>query len=170
MFDHKETLFHVASQLARRLANHLRETLAPFDLHPAQFTALSEIAEREGLTQAELVSRLDLEQPGVARTLAGLEADGWIEKASIGKGRAQGLYLSDKARAVLPQAAAVAASASVPGGAAKPFKNRSRPPDRRVERTGRRQPLQLPRPRGGEAHPQRLAWAAARTAPMPSTR
>ena len=111
VFDHKETLFHVASQLARRLANHLRETLEPFDLHPAQFTALSEIAEREGLTQAELVTRLDLEQPGVARTLSGLEAEGWIEKASIGKGRAQGLYLSDKAKTVLPQAAAAAAVA-----------------------------------------------------------
>lgn len=111
MFDHKETLFHVASQLTRRLANQLRETLEPFGLHPAQFTALSEIAEREGLTQAELVARLDLEQPGVARTLSGLEADGWIEKASIGKGRAQGLYLSSRAKAVLPDAAAAAARA-----------------------------------------------------------
>jgi len=111
VFDHKDTLFHVASQLARRLANQLREALEPFGLHPAQFTALSEIAAREGLTQAELVTRLDLEQPGVARTLSGLEADGWIEKASIGKGRAQGLYLSDKARTVLPQAAQAAAEA-----------------------------------------------------------
>ena len=111
MFDHKETLFHVASQLARRLANHLRETLEPFGLHPAQFTALSEIAGREGLTQAELVTRLDLEQPGVARTHTGLEAEGWIEKATLGKGRAQGLYLSEKAKTVLPQAAAAAAVA-----------------------------------------------------------
>ncbi len=111
MFDHKETLFHVASLLARQLANGLREALVPYGLHPAQFTALSEIAQREGLTQAELVSRLDLEQPGVARTLAGLEADGWIEKASLGKGRAQGLYLSDKARSVLPEAARAAAEA-----------------------------------------------------------
>lgn len=111
MFDHKETLFHIAGQLSRRLANSLRETLAPFGLHPAQFTALAEIAEREGLTQAELVARLELEQPGVARTLAGLEADGWIEKSSLGKGRAQGLYLSDKAKSVLPAAAAAAAEA-----------------------------------------------------------
>ena len=111
LFDHKETLFHVASQLARRLANHLREALAPFGLHPAQFTALAEIAYREGLTQAELVARLELEQPGVARTLAGLEAEGWIEKSTVGKGRAQGLYLSDKAKAVLPKAAEAAAEA-----------------------------------------------------------
>ncbi len=104
MFDHKDTLFHIASQLQRRLANRLREALLPHGLHPAQYTALAEIAEREGLTQAELVARLDLEQPGVARTLSALEADGWIERSSLGKGRAQGLYLSDKARAVLPTA------------------------------------------------------------------
>jgi len=110
MFDHKETLFHVVSQLARHLANEVREGLAPFDLHPAQFTALAEISEREGLTQAELATRLDLEQPGVARTLAGLAAAGWIEKSSL-KGRAQGLYLSDKARAVLPEATLAVAQA-----------------------------------------------------------
>ncbi len=112
MFNHKETLFHVASQLQRRLATLLRDALAPFGLHPAQFTALAEIAEREGLTQAELVARLDLEQPGVARTLAGLEAEGWIEKAALGKGRAQGLYLSDKAKSVLPAATVAAAEAN----------------------------------------------------------
>lgn len=111
MFDHKQTLLHAASLLARQLQNGLREALAPYQLHPAQFTALSEIGQREGLTQAELVQRLDLEQPGVARTLTGLEAEGWIEKSSLGKGRAQGLYLSDKARAALPAATKAAAEA-----------------------------------------------------------
>ncbi|MGV3492045.1 MAG: MarR family winged helix-turn-helix transcriptional regulator [Devosia sp.] len=111
MFDHKETLFHVASLLTRQLQNGLREALAPYGLHPAQFTALAEIGQREGLTQAELVLRLDLEQPGVARTLTGLEAEGWIERSSLGKGRAQGLYLSQRARGVLPDAAVAAAEA-----------------------------------------------------------
>jgi len=111
MFDHKDTLFHAASLLTRQLQNGLREALAPFGLHPAQYTALSEIALREGLTQAELVQRLDLEQPGVARTLTGLEAEGWIERSTLGKGRAQGLYLSPRARETLPQAASAAADA-----------------------------------------------------------
>ncbi len=110
MFDHKETLFHVTSQLTRRLANRVREALAPLGLHPAQFTALCEIGEREGLTQAELAMRLELEQPGVARTLAGLLDEGWIEKSTL-KGRAQGLYLSDRARAVLPEATLAVARA-----------------------------------------------------------
>ena len=111
MFDHKETLFHVTGQLSRQLSNRLREALTPLGLHPAQFTALAEIAQREGLTQAELVARLDLEQPGVARTLNGLEAEGWIERSSLGKGRAQGLWLTDKTRMVLPRATEAARSA-----------------------------------------------------------
>ena len=109
MFDHKETLGFLSAQLARQLANRLREALIPLGLLPAQFTALAEIAKAEGLTQKDLVERLDLEQPGVARTLGGLEAMGWIERRGLGKGRARGLYLTERARVTLPRAAEVAA-------------------------------------------------------------
>lgn len=108
-FDHKQTLTFQSARLARQLANHLREHLAPLGLLPAQYTALAEIEQDEGLTQKLLVERLDLEQPGVARTLSGLEAMGWIERRTLGKGRAQGLHLTDRARAALPRAHEVAA-------------------------------------------------------------
>jgi DNA-binding MarR family transcriptional regulator len=108
MFDHKETLGYLSAQLARHLGNRLREALTPLGLLPAQFTALAEIARDEGLTQKDLVDRLDLEQPGVARTLAGLEGMGWIERRSL-KGRSQGLYLTERAKLTLPRANAVAA-------------------------------------------------------------
>jgi DNA-binding MarR family transcriptional regulator len=75
---------------------------------PAQATALIEIGRAEGLTQKELVERLDVEQPGVARTLNGLEAEGWIVRQAKA-GRAQGLYLTDKAKAVVPEAARLCA-------------------------------------------------------------
>lgn len=110
MFDHKQTLGYVAAQLSRQHANRLREGLAPLGLLPAQYTALTEIAQAEGMTQKELVRRLDLEQPGVARTLSGLEAMGWLERRTM-KGRAQGLYLTERARMTLPRADAVAAAA-----------------------------------------------------------
>ena len=42
MFDHKETLFHAAGQLSRRLAQTLRDALAPVGLQPAQFAAAIE--------------------------------------------------------------------------------------------------------------------------------
>jgi DNA-binding MarR family transcriptional regulator len=108
MFEHKQTLLYLSAQLARQLSNRLREGLTPLGLLPAQFTALAEIARDEGLTQKDLVERLDLEQPGVARTLAGLEAMGWIERRTL-KGRSQGLYLTDRSRMTLPRANEVAA-------------------------------------------------------------
>jgi DNA-binding MarR family transcriptional regulator len=105
MFDHKHTLAYVSAHLSRILANRLREELAPLGLLPAQFTAIAEIAHDEGLTQKQLVERLDLEQPGVARTLTTMEADGWIERRTVDK--VQGLYLTDRSRDVLPRALAV---------------------------------------------------------------
>jgi DNA-binding MarR family transcriptional regulator len=73
---------------------------------PAQAAALIEIGATPGMTQKQLVERLEVEQPGVARTLNGLEADGWIFRESRG-GRAQGLYLSDRAAAIVPEAARI---------------------------------------------------------------
>jgi len=102
MFDHKQTLAYVSAHLSRILANRLREELAPLGLLPAQFTAIAEIARDEGLTQKQLVDNLDLEQPGVARTLTTMEAEGWIERRVVGG--AQGLFLTQRARDVLPRA------------------------------------------------------------------
>ena len=107
-FDQRETIGFQSAQLARLISLRLRERLAPLGLMPAQAAALIEIGQKPGLTQKELVERLEVEQPGVARTLNGLEADGWIFRESRG-GRAQGLYLSDRAAEVVPKAAEVTA-------------------------------------------------------------
>ncbi|MBN9305004.1 MAG: hypothetical protein BGO82_10140 [Devosia sp. 67-54] len=107
-FDQRDTIGFHAAQLARLLANRLREALAPLGVQPAQAAALIEIGRAEGLTQKQLVERLDVEQPGVARTLNGLEAEGWITRRHLA-GRAQGLYLTDKARALVPDLARITA-------------------------------------------------------------
>ena len=104
-FDQRDTIGFQAAQLARLIANRLRDALAPLGLMPAQVASLIEIGHAEGLTQKELVERLDVEQPGVARTLNGLEAEGWIVRQARA-GRSQGLYLTDRAKSVLPDAAA----------------------------------------------------------------
>lgn len=108
LFDQRESLGFVTAQLARLVAGRLRDGLAPLGLQPAQFSALIEIAGDEGMTQKDLVTRLDVEQPGVARTLNGLEAEGWITRQTKA-GRSQGLFMTDKARSVLPEAAETAA-------------------------------------------------------------
>lgn len=106
--DQRATIGFQAAQLARLVSLRLRDGLAPLGLMPAQAAALIEIGTKPGLTQKELVERLEVEQPGVARTLNGLEAEGWIFRESRG-GRAQGLFLSDKAAGVVPEAARVTA-------------------------------------------------------------
>lgn len=108
MFEHKQTLGYVSAQLARQLTNKLREGLIPLGLLPAQFTALIEISAAEGLTQKDLVERLGLEQPGVARTLGGLEAMGWIVRRGGRNGRSPGLFLTQRTRETLPRAAQIA--------------------------------------------------------------
>jgi DNA-binding MarR family transcriptional regulator len=107
-FDQRDTIGFQSAQLARLISLRLREGLSPLGLMPAQAAALIEIGQKPGLTQKELVERLEVEQPGVARTLNGLEAEGWIFRESRG-GRAQGLYLSDRAAAVVPEAVKVTA-------------------------------------------------------------
>src|SRR3569623_155474 len=107
-FDQRETIGFQAAQLARLVANRLREALLPLGVQPAQAAALIEIGRAEGLTQKELVERLDVEQPGVARTLNGLEAEGWIIRQAKA-GRAPGLFLTEKARAVVSDAARITA-------------------------------------------------------------
>jgi DNA-binding MarR family transcriptional regulator len=107
-FDQRATIGFQAAQLSRLVSLRLRDALAPLGLMPAQAAALIEIGNRPGLTQKDLVERLEVEQPGVARTLNGLEAEGWIFRESRG-GRTQGLYLSDRASAVVPEAVKVTA-------------------------------------------------------------
>jgi DNA-binding MarR family transcriptional regulator len=106
--DQRTTIGFQAAQLARLISLRLRDALAPLGLMPAQAAALIEIGQKPGLTQKELVERLEVEQPGVARTLNGLEAEGWIFREAR-SGRAQGLYLSDRAAGVVPEAARVTA-------------------------------------------------------------
>jgi DNA-binding MarR family transcriptional regulator len=105
-FDQRATIGFQAAQLSRLIAERLRKALTPLGLQPAQAAALIEILARPGLTQKELVDRLEVEQPGVARTVAGLEAEGWVRKEARA-GRSYGLFLTDKAMAVTPEAARI---------------------------------------------------------------
>src|SRR3954469_2477767 len=100
--DHRDTIGFQAAQLSRLISNRLRDALAPLGVLPAQAAALIEIGAAEGLRRRELVERAEVEQPGVARTLNTLEAEGWVTRQSRA-GRSQGLYLTDKARAVVPE-------------------------------------------------------------------
>lgn len=104
--DQRDTIGFQAAQLSRLISIRLRDGLAPLGLLPAQAAALIEIGTAEGMTQKALVERLEVEQPGVARTLNTLESDGWITREARA-GRSQGLFLTERARAVVDEAARI---------------------------------------------------------------
>jgi DNA-binding MarR family transcriptional regulator len=74
------SLGYLVNQLARLLAQALRERIEPHGVVPGQFAQLLALYESDGLTQAELCARVRVEQPTMANTLARMERDGLITR------------------------------------------------------------------------------------------
>ncbi|MCP4182103.1 MAG: MarR family transcriptional regulator [Hyphomicrobiales bacterium] len=90
---------YLINHMARLFAQGLRDEIAPLGIAPAQFMALLELWNEDGLTQKELVERLDVEQATIANTITRMERDGLIERRSHpDDGRARLIYATDKAR------------------------------------------------------------------------
>jgi len=100
---------YLSNHLARLFAAELTAALAPLGLAPAQFMTLLELWAEEGLTQADLVARLDVEQATMAQTLARMERDGLVTRAPHPTDRrARVVVLSDRARDLRAPALAAA--------------------------------------------------------------
>lgn len=101
----------LANHMARLFANGLQRRLKVLGLAPAQFMVLLELWEEDGLTQAALVERLDVEQATMANTLTRMERDGLIQrKPSQSDKRSKLVFLTQKAQ-MLQQDATEAAAA-----------------------------------------------------------
>jgi len=108
-FDKQASAGYLANHMARLFANGLQQRIKPLGLAPAQFMTLLALWEKDGLTQRDLVARLDVEQATMANTLARMERDGLIERRSHpGDGRAQSVHLTAKALALREPATAAA--------------------------------------------------------------
>ncbi|WP_372887326.1 MarR family winged helix-turn-helix transcriptional regulator [Shimia sp.] len=85
--------------MARLFARHLQQALRAHGVAPAQFMVLLELWEEDGLTQADLVARLDVEQATMANTLARMQRDGLIlRRPSTEDRRVRRILLTDRAR------------------------------------------------------------------------
>jgi len=100
---------YLANHVARLFARELAEAVRPLGLAPAQFMVLLELWRDEGLTQKDLVGRLDVEQATMAATLARMERDGLIERRpDQADARARRIQLTARARALQESALAAA--------------------------------------------------------------
>ena len=79
-FDKSQSAGYLANHLARLFAQGLQGRIGPLGLAPAQFMTMLELWTEDGLTQADLVARLDVEQATMANTLARMERDGLIRR------------------------------------------------------------------------------------------
>lgn len=92
--------FQVA-HLRRLLGDELRRQLEPYTVAPAQFAALLELLRQDGLTQAELCVRLDVEQPTMANTLTRMQRDGLVVRSPDPADRRRSrILLTARARAM----------------------------------------------------------------------
>ena len=100
-FQKERSAGFLANQMARLFAKGLQQRIRPLGLAPAQFMTLLALWDEDGLSQSELVRRLDVEQATMANTLARMERDGLIvRRSNPNDGRSQSVHLTRIAAAL----------------------------------------------------------------------
>ena len=100
-FDRKDSAAYLANLLAKGASRALQARADGSGLAPGQFPVLLELWSGDGLTQRELLDRLDIEQATMANTLARMERDGLISRKKHPKDkRAQLVYLTTRGKAL----------------------------------------------------------------------
>nr|WP_321443611.1 MarR family transcriptional regulator [uncultured Cohaesibacter sp.] len=98
-FKKNQSAGYLINHVARLFARGLSQRIKPLGLTTGTFPALLELWEMDGLTQKQLVERLDIEQATMANTLARMERDGLVvRKKDESDGRAQRVWLTGRAR------------------------------------------------------------------------
>lgn len=77
----------------------LQEALKEFGVAPGQFAPLVMLFEEDGLTQAELCRRINVEQPTMANTLERMERDGLVRRKADSEDRRRAhVFLTARAK------------------------------------------------------------------------
>lgn len=77
----------------------LQDALKEFGVAPGQFAPLVMLFEEDGLTQAELCRRINVEQPTMANTLERMERDGLVRRKADSEDRRRAhVFLTPRAK------------------------------------------------------------------------
>lgn len=97
-------LMHHLTDIARCASQFRQEELAPLGLKACHASYLAAICKSPGITQDQLARRIFINKSNVARQLAILEEDGFVERRpSPEDRRAVLVYPTQKARDALPR-------------------------------------------------------------------
>ncbi|MBB4265072.1 MarR family winged helix-turn-helix transcriptional regulator [Roseospira visakhapatnamensis] len=98
-FDKTSSAGYLANHMARLFAQGLHARIKAYGLSPAQFMTLLELWDEDGLTQKQLIERLDVEQATMANTLARMERDNLVRRLPHpDDGRVRRVWLTETAR------------------------------------------------------------------------
>ncbi len=125
-FDRSLSAGYLINHLARIFEQALARRIRPLGLVPGQFPVLLALWEEDGLTQRELVERLDVEQATMANTLARMERDRLIVRRPHPEDRRSRIVrLTPRARALEGPAteAATAVNAMLLAGLSEPARD-----------------------------------------------
>lgn len=104
-FEKTDSAGFLVNHLARLFAKGLQNRIAPFGIAIGQFPILLELWEKDGVSQRDLLQKLDLEQATLANTLTRMERGGLIRRTkNPADGRSQQIWLTDQARAARDRA------------------------------------------------------------------
>lgn len=98
-----DQLIHMIHQRSRTLSNTLNETLAPFGLSHAQYMIMYVLDTGGPATQTHMRKYLQVEAPTIARTIATMERNDWIEKRPGADRRTQVIHLTASTKKILPE-------------------------------------------------------------------
>ena len=100
-FSRNDSATYLAAQLAKTFSSALNARARALGFSRGQFPVLLELWSEDGLTQRQLLDRVDVEQATLANTLARMERDGLIERKPHPRDRrAQIIELTAKGRAL----------------------------------------------------------------------
>ncbi|NVO58009.1 winged helix-turn-helix transcriptional regulator [Rhodobacteraceae bacterium B1Z28] len=100
-FKKENSAGYLVNHMARLFAKELQHCIAPLGIVVGQFPILLELWLKDGVSQKDLLSKIDVEQATLANTLSRMERDGLIMRTkNPADARAQLIWLTDKARAL----------------------------------------------------------------------
>ena len=100
-FDPESSAGFVANRMARLYSQALAREIKYLDIAPGQFMTLLALWERDGMTQSELTTRLNVEQATMANTLSRMVRDGLVERRPHPRDRRASLiFMTERARAL----------------------------------------------------------------------
>ncbi len=101
---------YLVNHLARIFAVALQARIKPMGLSTGVFPVMLHLWQQDGLTQRDLVTRVDVEQATMANTLARMERDGLItRRPDLQDGRVRRIWLTDRGRGLQRDATVAAA-------------------------------------------------------------